>query len=57
MSPAYGKVEKEQPMAGFIDSANFPQHSADPGATYTALLPLSDVARHSTGWSKCDNYF
>lgn len=36
-------------MAGFIGSANFPKHGAAPGATYTALLPLSDVARHSTG--------
>lgn len=49
MSPAYGKVGKEQPMAGFIDSANFPQRGAAPGATFTALLPLSDVARCSTG--------
>lgn len=26
-------------MAGFIDSANFSQRGAAPGATYTALLP------------------
>lgn len=43
MSPAYGKVGKQQPMAGFIDSANFPQHGAAPGATYTALLPLPEI--------------
>lgn len=42
------KEEVNSPWTVFIDSTTFPQCGADPGATYTVMLALSDVARCST---------
>lgn len=47
MSPTYGEVGSEQPMASFIDSTIFPKCNAAPGATYAISSAPSDVARCS----------
>jgi len=45
MSPTYGKVGSEQPVASFIDSVNFTQCSAAPEAIYAVLLAPSGVIK------------